>query len=375
MSVQTAHQTVKFIPLEHTSFYDSLRKRVDEYFIKNNISKNYNFSMLQKTIAMLAMYLVPYFLIVTGVIAGHTFLFFGLWIIMGFGVTGIGASVMHDSCHGAYSHNHTVNSLLGGTLNLLGGYSKNWKIQHNILHHTYTNIDGLDEDIDSGAFLRMSPNQKIQKIHKYQYIYAWFFYSLMNLYWVLAKDYKCLFKYHKLGLLKKQKISLVRGILEVTFYRAIYIFYLIYLPYLFSGFSIVAIIGGYVIMQMVAGFTLACVFQLAHVMEECEFPIPSSDHKINNNWAVHQVLNTADFSPNSKFLSWYIGGLNFQIEHHLFPHICHIHYKEISKIVKATVQEYGLPYNVQPTFLEALKEHARMLKKLGTAPAVVRATV
>jgi len=286
---------------------------------------------------------------------------------MGFGVTGIGASVMHDSCHSAYSKNETVNKMLGGTLNLLGGYAKNWKIQHNILHHTYTNIDGLDEDIDSGRFLRMSPHQPRNKMHKYQYIYAWFFYSLMNLYWVIIKDYKALIKYNKNGMLKKQKISLLRGVLEVTFYRLVYFFYLIYLPYLFSGFSIGSLILGYIVMQMVAGFTLACVFQLAHVMEECEFPVPDSSHEINNNWAVHQVLNTADFSPKSKFLSWYIGGLNFQIEHHLFPHICHIHYKEISKIVKQTVDDYGLPYNVQPTFLKAVIEHGRMLKKLGTA--------
>lgn len=366
MSVaQTAQRSLKFIPHEYTSFYDTIRKRVDDYFQTNNISKHSNFTMLRKTVAMLALYLVPYFFIVTGAVAGNPVVFFGLWILMGLGITGIGMCVMHDSCHGAYSSNHTVNLVLGSTLNFLGGYSRNWKIQHNILHHTYTNIDGFDEDIESGVLLRMSPHQKLLKVHKYQYIYAWFMYSLMNVYWVLFKDYKCLFKYNKNGLLKKQKISLVKGIIEVTIYRMLYIFYLVYLPYVFSGFSLGSIIIGFIIMQMVAGFLLACIFQLAHVMENCEFPVPVDGKEIKNNWAVHQVLNTADFAPNNKFLSWYIGGLNYQIEHHLFPHICHIHYKEIAKIVKATVSEYGLPYNVQPTFGKALIEHGKMLKKLG----------
>ena len=289
---------------------------------------------------MLSMYFVPYLIIVTGLTASHLWLFYGLCLLMGAGIVGIGTSVMHDSNHGAYAHNKTVNTLLGGVLNLLGGYARNWRIQHNILHHTYTNIEGLDQDIEAGVLLRMSPGKP-------------------------AKDYIMLVRYKKSGLLAKEKISFARGILELTLLKVVYVLYMIVLPVLFSGIALQHIILGIVLMQFVAGFSLACIFQPAHVIETSDFAEPDDHRKMENNWAVHQILNTADFAPNNKLVCWYIGGLNFQIEHHLFPHICHIHYPHIAKIVAAVAAEHGIPYQVMPTFRSALYAHGKMLKILG----------
>ena len=358
-------QLVKFPSKGADSFFDAIKQRVNEYFESNQLSRHANAQMRMKTIAMLSMYFLPYFFIVTGVVSSSLWIFYVLWAIMGFGIAGIGTSVMHDSNHGSYSENNTVNFLLGSVLNVLGGYSRNWKIQHNILHHTYTNLDGLDEDIDAGILLRMSPHAPYRKFHRFQHLYAWFLYAVMNIFWVTYKDYKGLNKYNKNGLLRKEKVSYKTALTELTAFKVFYIVYILVLPVLFSGVLWYHVVIGFLLMHVIGGLLLACTFQLAHVMESSEYPVPSDTRKMENNWAVHQLLNTTNFAPKNKLLSWYIGGLNYQIEHHLFPHICHVHYPKIAKIVEEEAAKFQLPYNVQPTLITALGEHKRMLKKLG----------
>ncbi len=359
-------QIVKFAPRGTDSFYEDLKNRVNEYFTSNNISQYSNTQMYIKTIAMISMYFIPYFILVTGLTSVSLWLFYGMWLLMGAGIVGIGTSVMHDSNHGAYSENKTLNNNLGNLLNVIGGYALNWKIQHNVLHHTYTNIGGLDEDIETGVALRMTPTRPLKGYHKYQHIYAWFLYCLMNIYWVTAKDYIKISAYNKNGLLIKQKTTFRRALTELTLLKIFYIGYIFVLPIMFSGFAWYHIVGGFVIMHVIAGFSLACIFQPAHVVETSDFAKPDDERKMENNWAVHQILNTADFAPDNKFVCWYIGGLNFQIEHHLFPHVCHIHYPKIAKIVAQVAKEHNIPYQVMPTFRSALLAHGKMLKYLGT---------
>ncbi len=358
-------QIVKFAPKGTDSFYDTVKERVNEYFVVNNISPYSNRHMYIKTAAMLSMYFVPYLVVVTGLGAFNLWFFYALWLLMGLGIVGIGTSVMHDSNHGAYAENKNVNNFLGSVLNILGGYSLNWKIQHNILHHTFTNIEGLDEDIEAGAFLRMTPEKPLKGFYRYQHIYAWFLYCLMNLYWIVAKDYVMLFRYHKSDMLVKQKTTLRKSLIELSLLKVVYAAYIIVLPIMFSGVAWYHVVLGLVAMHVVAGFSLACIFQPAHVVETSDYSAPSDDRKMENNWAVHQVMNTADFAPNNKLVCWFIGGLNFQIEHHLFPQICHVHYPKIAKIVEAVANEYDIPYQVMPTFRSALVAHGKMLKKLG----------
>jgi linoleoyl-CoA desaturase len=364
MSVTAKKQLVKFAPKGQDSFYDVVKSRVNEYFRSNNISPYSNSAMVIKTVAMLSMYFVPYFVMVTGIGSVSLWLYYALWLLMGVGIVGIGTSVMHDSNHGAYADNKVVNYLLGSVLNLLGGYSLNWKIQHNILHHTYTNIEGLDEDIDAGPVLRMSPEKPLRGFHRFQHIYCWAVYCIMNLYWITVKDYKMLIRYNKNGMLGQKK-PFKAAILELTLLKIFYIAYIVVLPILFSGVAWYHVVVGLVAMHVVAGFSLACIFQPAHVVETSDYAAPTDEHKMENYWAMHQVLNTANFAPDNKLVSWFIGGLNYQIEHHLFPHVCHIHYPKISKIVARTAQEFDIPYQVMPTFRSALVAHGKMLKLLG----------
>jgi linoleoyl-CoA desaturase len=358
---------VRFAPKNGEGFYDTLKKNIDDFFKQNNLSVDGSTTIIWKTVAMLSIFFVPSVLIITGVGALHPALFYFLWFLMGVGMVGIGCSVHHDSNHGSYSSNKTVNTIIGDIVNVVGGYDVTWRIQHNLLHHTYTNIEGLDEDIDAGGLMRFSPHSKKAPLHRYQHIYGWFLYCLLTLQWVTYKDYRLLVIYNKKGLLRKEKITLTKALIELSIYKVIYFGYVLVLPIMFSGMSWQAVVMGFLILHFTAGFGLSAIFQLAHVMESSEFPTPSESRKMDNSWAVHQMLNTCNFSRKSNVLNWFIGGLNYQIEHHLFPHISHVHYRRISVIVKATAESYGIPYVEYPNFIIALREHGKMLKKMGQA--------
>lgn len=360
---------VRFQNRDQATFVKELRKRVNNYFKENNISRNANMHMVIKTIAMFLIYLVPYALVYLNVLSGAWALF--LAIFMGFGMAGIGMCVMHDANHGAYSSNPKVNKWLGICIYLIGGDVYNWKVQHNILHHTYTNIEGLDGDIDQDPLLRLSTEQKWEKGHKYQHIYAFFLYTLGTLLWAVV-DFIQYRRFTKLGLSPDGKLDKSKQLRKLVIYKIAYWSFIFVFPMVFSPFLWWQVLLGWLVMNLVAGFILTVTFQLAHVVEGVSFPVPSDEGKLENEWMIHQLKTTANFAKNSKFITWFVGGLNFQIEHHLFPNICHVHYKKISDIVKATAEEYGIVYNQNKTYLSAVYSHYKMLKELGLQPVVVK---
>jgi linoleoyl-CoA desaturase len=356
---------VQFSTKPKTDFVSSVNKRVLEYFKDNNISKFGNAKMYLKTFFMFAIYFTPYFFLIFGGIT-NIWIISALWAIMGIGMAGIGLSVMHDACHGAFSKVPWVNLLVSYSMNMLGGSKDNWKMQHNVLHHTYTNVDGLDDDIDAPSWiLRFSPHQKRRKSHRYQYLYAWFFYGFMTISWILSpRDFVQLYTYNKKGVVKTQGKSFGGMLVELIIGKLVYISYIFVIPVLVLDIPWWATLIMFLGMHYIAGFILSTIFQPAHVMEHTTYPVPEGG-KIDNTMLEHQMYTTCNFAPKSRLFSWYVGGLNYQIEHHLFPHICHIHYTKISKIVKETAKEFNLPYHSEPTFRRALIEHGKMLKKLG----------
>jgi linoleoyl-CoA desaturase len=364
----TQETFVRFAPTEKGNFYSTVTHRVQDYFKSNNISPYANTQMWVKTVIMLSIYFIPYSMILAGKAATDLWLFYGCWLIMGLGMVGIGTSVMHDAQHGTYSSKKWINRTIGAILEVIGGYAITWRIQHNLLHHRFTNISGLDDDIESIKLLRFTPRQELKWYHRYQYLYVWFFYMVMTLFWMTAKDYLQVIRYKQHGLLATQKISIGQALLRLTFYKLFYYSYIIVLPIIFSGVDWYHVVFGFLIMHFFAGLALSCIFQPAHIMESSGFaePVVQGNQKsMDAAWAEHEIANTTNFAPDNKLLSWFIGGLNFQIEHHLFTNICHVHYPRIVPIVKQTTLEFGIPYHEQPTFLRALKEHVNMLKMLG----------
>jgi linoleoyl-CoA desaturase len=273
---------------------------------------------------------------------------------------------MHDANHGSYSKFKWVNSSLSYVINFIGGNVLNWRLQHNVLHHTYTNIHGSDEDIEGPPFLRFSPHKQRKNIHRFQHYYAWFFYGLLTISWATTKDFIQLkrFKDMDFSQIPKKYTKIVWGLIAG---KSFYFLYLLALPMIFSPVSVWLTLLGFMSMHFIAGIILSSIFQSAHIMPESEFPAPTEEGKMENGFAVHQILNTSNFAPKNPILSWYVGGLNFQVEHHLFPDICHVHYNKLSKIVKETTAQFGLPYYSHPTFTGALFQHFKMLKQLGKA--------
>jgi len=363
-----ATTTVRFIDADKdkTVFFATLRKRVDSYFRENKISKHYNAQMVIKTIILMAGYIVPFVLLLT--LKPSFGLSMLLWAIMGFSLAGIGMSIMHDANHGAYSSSHKANYWLGHTLNLLGGSVFNWKLQHNLMHHTYTNIINLDDDIDDKLVLRFSPHTNVKWYHKLQFVYAFFFYGILSLYWTLLKDFVQFHKYTKDGVNKSTPAQNRVAFAKIVLSKIIYFFVIIFVPYFFFHLPLWQVIVGFLLMHFIGGQVLTVIFQLAHTVEGTTHPLPNSDDTIENNWAVHQMNTTVNFSRKSKWISWYVGGLNFQVEHHLFPTICHVHYPAVSEIVKSTAEEFGVPYLENETFYDALASHVRTLQRFGKLP-------
>ena len=355
---------VKFNKQDRPEFYKALRKRVNNHFKENNISRHANLNMKIKTVFMLCVYFIPLFVLISGSIT-NVWVMTALWIMMGFGMSGIGLSIMHDANHGSYSASKRVNKMIGFVITFIGGYDINWKIQHNVLHHSFTNIHGFDEDIEKGV-IRFSPTQERKPIFKYQAFYAPFLYGIMTLYWFLAKDFEQLFRYRGKNLLEGQGLTFNQALTQIILVKSIYAVVTLILPLIFLPFAWWQITLGFLLMHFISGLILALIFQPAHVIEETEFFMPDKDISVENNWAIHQLLTTSNFAQKSRIFSWLVGGLNFQVEHHLFPHICHVHYRNLSKIVKQTAEEYNIPYYQHETFRGAVTSHFKLLHALGT---------
>ena len=359
---------------KHNAFYTTLKTSVDEYFNNAQLRKTGNWQLYAKTGILipvaLALYVtllslfhnpgsdVPVLLQITGIL---------MCVLLGIALASIGFNVMHDALHGSYSSKEWVNDVMGLSLNALGGNAFIWKFKHNIIHHTYTNVDGIDDDIAKSPVMRHCPSQKWVPAHRFQHIYMILAYALSSFLWVLTLDFIKYFR-RKIVNTPLQKMD-VREHIVFWVSKVLYVLFYIAIPVYVTGWRNWAI--GFTSMHLALGLILALVFQLAHVVEGATFAHiqEGETKKLEEEWAIHQVKTTANFAPRNKFVSWYVGGLNFQVEHHLFPRISHIHYPAINLIVKDTCRKYGIDYNEFPTMRQAVKSHFHVMRELGKKPA------
>ena len=354
------------------NFYAELRQEIDHYFTSHNKAKTGNGKLYRKT--AFALIFVPALLAFSFSTA-----FWGnspMWVnYVIFALLGImhaftGFNVMHDACHGSFSSKPWVNNIFQHSIGLLGSHAPIWKFKHNVLHHTWTNVDGVDDDIAKSPMLRHCPTQTFKPAQKYQHIYMFGLYAISTIWWLFGNDS---IKYAK-GQVNQQDMPKMTGMDHLTFwgfkllYAGIYVAAPILLFGTFHGLML------FLTLHVVLGIILSVVFQLAHAVEGLHFEhameYSETDEKIANEWAVHQVLTTNNFATKSPLSTWFMGGLNFQVEHHLFPDICHVHYRHIAPIVKATAPEYNIPYYTKKTFFDALKSHFEMLRFLGNSEMV-----
>jgi linoleoyl-CoA desaturase len=317
--------------------------------------------MIIKTVTLVAVYLGSYGLIISGFLSLPWMWF--LCFVMGIGMAGIGFSVTHDALHGAYSASPRVNRLIGYLFETLGANGYIWKITHNGIHHTYTNIKGYDQDLEASSLIRLSPYTPHKPIHRWQHVFAYVAYSGGTLAWIFVKDYRLFFR-NDVGPYRDKKhprsewVFLVLG--KTLYYLAVIAVPLLVLDITWWQFLI-----GFLTVHLTAGLILGVVFQLAHVVEPTEHLEASEAKSLKGAWMLHQMRTTSNFARGNRLLSWYVGGLNYQIEHHLFPRICHVHYRNLSPIVEQLSSKHGVPYNSHSTLWDAIRSHFRMLKRLG----------
>lgn len=366
-----AVRAVTFASHDCDRFVEEVKAKVNAYFADTGLSQKANGSMILKTVIMLSGMVIPYALIMTDRLSPWGMLL--CCAIMGVAMAGIGFSVSHDALHGAYSSNPRVNNAIGFTFDLLGASGYMWKITHNVIHHTYTNIHGVDEDLEVTPLLRLSPSAKHRPFQRFQHLYAPIAYSMSTINWVFVKDFD-LFSRRNLGpYLDKKHPRAQYAVL--AFSKIFSLTWMLVLPMLFLSVAWWQVVIGFLTMHLLGGTILGVIFQLAHVVEQTAHPVPDDLGRMPNGWLVHEMLTTANFCVGNRLLTWYCGGLNHQIEHHLFPKTCSVHYPAISGIVREVAEAHGIPYHHNPTFVGAFASHLRMLRRLGRAesPNIIRA--
>ena len=346
-------------------FQAELGRRVAAYFHTTGKRERDCWQMYLKTVIILAWCAVSYWLLVFVVQTWWQALPAALSLACAFAA--IGFSIQHDGGHSAYSRRPWINRLAAWSLDLMGASSYLWYWKHDIFHHTYSNIARQDTDIELGAALRVAPHQRRRWFHRWQHFYLWPLYGVMASRWHLYGDFKEVIT----GWMGPHRIPRPKGRDLAFFWAAklVSIGYFLVIPMFFHPVWVVLLL--YLIVTGTLGVVLSVVFQLAHCVEEADFPLPDVEtNRMGSAWAVHQAETTVDFARRNPVLSWWLGGLNFQIEHHLFPRICHIHYPALSKIVEGTCREYGVKYTAHPTFWAGIASHYRWLRRMGQpAPA------
>jgi linoleoyl-CoA desaturase len=344
------------------SFHAELKKRISDYFEEVGKSTTGNYNLFIKAVILMVSLSFVYIHLVF--FTPNAFWCIIESAIMGCLIAAIGFNVMHDGAHGSFSKYKWLNHIAAFSLNILGGNSFMWNMKHNVIHHAFTNVDGVDDDIDAQPWMRMSSTQKKYKMHKYQHLYFWFFYSLLYLFWIFVLDYQKYFK-SRVGTMQLKKMALSDHLVFWGF-KLFHAFLFVGLPIYMVGFTDWLI--SFMIVTLVAGFVLSIVFQLAHTVEHTSFPMPNeTTGKLEDEWAIHQLKTTANFATKNKVVSWLVGGLNFQIEHHLFPKISHVHYPAISKIIKQACEEYGIKYIEYSKVRYAVASHVSFLRHIGRA--------
>jgi linoleoyl-CoA desaturase len=357
--------SVRFRPPSSTRFVSDVREAAASYFRDTGRSPKANAAMWVRTLVMLAVWIVPYVLLLAEVVTGPAALL--LCAAVGVGVAGLGFAPCHDGMHGAFTDNRWLTRACGGLFEMLGGNAAHWRLTHNRIHHTFTNITGVDDDLDTSPLLRFSPRAPWRPVHRFQHWYAFPLYSLATLNWLLMKDFSYFFR-KEIGGLPNQPRTVGRFAVLLAG-KLVAVAWSVILPIAILRPSVGEFLLGFLVMHATAGLILGVVFQLAHASDQVEFPDVIPGGEVEHAWMVHQLRTTSNFATRNRFVGWFVAGLNFQVEHHLFPSVCSVHYPKLAPLVEACAKRHGLPYHAQPTVASAMAAHWRLMRDNGRRPA------
>ena len=359
---------IKYQALKEDPFYTELSERVNQYFKVNKLSKKGNWKVFLKMGVFFSMVLVPYILFLTNQFDSKSVYF--LIPLLGIGLAGISLNVQHEGSHGAFSKHGWVNRIMEGTMYIIGGNAENWNFAHNQLHHSYVNIFGHDNDLNGRGVIRLSPEDKWLPIHRYQHFYFLIFYGLLSINWMLYTDFRQLWIFNKMRKATGQTVSQFQSWFKLLFFKLLMLSTWFVLPLYFMEVSVINFLLGFLCVNLISSTILSFSIQAAHIVIQSQMIKPHQDGSLEHSWAVQQLLTTTNWATKSELVNWYTGGLNHQIEHHLFPNISHIHYPKISGIVKEVAKNHGIAYHENETMFQVIRSHIVHLKNMGKDPRV-----
>jgi linoleoyl-CoA desaturase len=365
--ILTVMKRIAFSPKNGLDFSTVLKQRVQDHIDQLHLSTKANLLMVMKSIFFMGLISLAYGFLLLGKEGGGWAVegwYCLLGVLSAFGTL----NIVHDALHNAYMKYRRGNRFLGFVMDIFGGSSFYWKKEHTVDHHIFTNIKGHDVDLNVPFLIRVCPEGKRHPMHRFQHFYAPLLYCLNLMRWTWFSDYK-----RMIQTLRSAK-PLYGDVFTALFFKVVHISLFLIIPMLVLNAAWWQILIGYISFLAVIGLILTTIFQLAHIVEHVAFPVPDDEGQIENHFFKHQIMTTANFATENLFVNFCTGGLNFQIEHHLFPHICHIHLPKIAKIVQKTAQEFGLPYHANPSFFRALQSHFRLLKFFGREEEILRDT-
>lgn len=350
-------------------FAKELRARINNYFKTNKISRYATRTVISKAIFGFTVWILLYSLILSGVVSTNFW-----WLVLAF--MGIGFvniflafNVMHDACHNAFSKNNNVNYWLGYTMNFIGGNSYLFTKMHNA-HHSFVNIAGIDVTLETHGMFRFTPHEPWKPIHRWQHLYTPILYAFTMIHWVLVKDFKWIFAESNIG--NEKQLRHPRKEYVILFLSKFFYYILtLLIPLLVLSSPWWWIVIAWINLHILPSLCFTLLFQVTHVYSGTHYPLPDDEGSIENNYFIHVLETTADFSRENRVVTWLVGGINIHVVHHLFPHICHAHYIPLARIIKKTAEDFGMQYQENPNFWVALKLHMKILFHLSKKDATV----
>jgi linoleoyl-CoA desaturase len=345
-------------PAAVSSFPKVLRRRLDKFFADGNISPKADRTMWVKIAAGLAVLAGSW--IALYALRPDSWTFVALYVLGGLAQTFLLLNIAHDSNHNAISSVPSVNKSLNYVFDVCGINSYMWRILHHRGHHSCVNVHGEDDALAGRGILRFTPHEPRRPLQRFQHIYALFLYAMFSLDYVFVRDFECFF-FPSHDYLKSTRHPL-REYAILFAGKGFYLTYMLVLPVLVLGKSPLLVAAAFVLVHWIIGLSVALVFQTTHTVDSTYFP---SDRGEFDNSVYHIFATTADYATNNPVVGWLTGGLNHHIAHHLCPFVCHTHYAPLTRIVKETAEEFGIPYRQHPTMTRAIWHHLILLKQLG----------
>ncbi|MEP7128120.1 MAG: acyl-CoA desaturase [Chitinophagales bacterium] len=332
-------------------FFSVLRGRVNALLDRTD-SKRFNYAHA-KAIAFFLAFIFFYVLLLFSATAAQVIICYTLLGITNFLII---LNIVHEAVHGSLFPAKKLNAFASHWLEVLGTSSYFYRKRHIQSHHLYTNIVGLDLDIEQSALVRLSDQEPFRKYHRYQHFYLPLLYFLFSLNWFFIRDTKDYFRFKKTGTMPRWVLP------QLILFKINFLFFIIVLPVLIIPVSWYTILFGFLVMNFILSGLAAMALLTAHVGEDAVFPEPDQDGIMKDTWAVHQVRTTHDFATNSPFFNFILGGFNFHVAHHLFPSVSHVNYPAITKIIKQTCFEFGIEYKNE-ALGKAMLSHFKLLRK------------